>query len=295
VNAPTGAGNGEITPRSDGMKAAARETGDQIIFGSYEWQVLEIYAGRMLVITQEIIEYRPYHHKCAEASWESSDLRTYLNGEFYQNFSEADKARIEQVFNSNKLDLTSRRGPLGGVTGFSEEQIEEFIRNSFTPAQKNALQANDTLDRIFILSLSEVKQYFPREAQRWAVYQDKGYSSWWLRAPFMEYDKAPWVSSEGGIGTSFVDEGILDGGGHGVRPALWLTVWMSRSPARCTSGSPARLHRKKVLAIRRGFDATAGAARIPKPKQQQRAPRTSEKSLRMAILRSISSFRNFFE
>lgn len=38
-------------------------------------------------MTKNVIEKRGYHGQKIEITWEGSDLRNYLNGEFYSSFS----------------------------------------------------------------------------------------------------------------------------------------------------------------------------------------------------------------
>ena len=77
------------------------EIGDKIVFNRYEWRVLDIQDNSALVITEDIIEQRAYHDKYIDIQWVDSELRAYLNGEFYNNFTVADKSRIIPITNKN--------------------------------------------------------------------------------------------------------------------------------------------------------------------------------------------------
>lgn len=66
---------------------------DKIQFGKYVWRVLAIEDDRALIITDKIIEQRPYHNKYVDITWADSSLREYLNTEFYNSFSK--KRKIE--------------------------------------------------------------------------------------------------------------------------------------------------------------------------------------------------------
>jgi hypothetical protein len=211
-----------ITSQQSKTEAVHSAVGTFMTFGGYQWKILDVQDDRMLIITDEIIEQRPYHHECADISWETSDMRAYLNGEFYDRFSESDKARILQVTNSNQLDLASIAAMPGiNVNAMTEAQEKSYME-SMRLQYANALQANDTQDKIFLLSMAEVGKYFPNESQRRALTKKRNYALWWLRSPLLEADKAPGVNSGGGIQIDFVDEGVLDGSGYGVRPAMWI-------------------------------------------------------------------------
>ena len=60
-----------------------------------------VLGGRALIITEYIIEQRSYNSDYVGITWENCSLRKYLNGEFYENFSMDDKARIISVLNKN--------------------------------------------------------------------------------------------------------------------------------------------------------------------------------------------------
>ena len=75
------------------------KTGDKIKFSRYEWRVLDIQENAALIITEEVIERRPYHNILMDITWADCDMRKYLNGEFYDKFTENEKSRIITVTN----------------------------------------------------------------------------------------------------------------------------------------------------------------------------------------------------
>jgi len=50
-----------------------------ILFGSYNWRVLEIQNDSSLIITEYMIEQRAYHDDYKEVTWVDCSLRRYLN------------------------------------------------------------------------------------------------------------------------------------------------------------------------------------------------------------------------
>jgi hypothetical protein len=199
------------------------QTGDKITFGGYEWRVLDIQNGAALIITEYIIEQRPYHDAYKDITWADCALRKYLNGEFYDRFSEADKARI--IPTTNKNPDNQWYGSKGG---------------------------DDTNDRIFLLCLDEVCAYFgdsrsklynPGKNQRyWFERKDENNGKriarlidngwgwwWWLRSPGRVSVKAVYIfGTDGNIGIqgNNILKGNLSDGKctGGVRPALWLKL-----------------------------------------------------------------------
>lgn len=199
------------------------QVGDKISFGGYQWQVLHIQNHRALIITEHIIEQRPYNDAYVGITWADCSLRKYLGSEFYDNFSVVDKDRISPVLNKNPDNQWF--GTKGG---------------------------KDTLDSIFLLSLDEVCRYFgdstsnlynPGKNQRyWFERKDINNSKrlarlldkegcwwWWLRSPGRVNVKAVYIwGTDGTIGiqgNNILKGNISDGKcTGGVRPALWLKI-----------------------------------------------------------------------
>ena len=200
------------------------QVGDKIYFGDYIWRVLSIQNERALIITECIIEQRPYHDAYVAITWADTSLRKYLNGEFYNRFSNEDKSRICPVININYNNQWY--GTEGGT---------------------------DTSDKIFLLSMEEaVCQYFgdssaklfnPRKNQRyWFERKDENNCKrvakladnteqiwwWWLRTPGRVNVKAVYIHGDGNIGiqgNNILKGNLADGKcTGGVRPALWLKL-----------------------------------------------------------------------
>ena len=80
--------------QKDGLKDI--KTGQIVNFGIYEqdgqestdweeisWVVIEKEEDKVLLASKSILEYMPFHYKNEDVSWENSDLRAWLNSEFY--------------------------------------------------------------------------------------------------------------------------------------------------------------------------------------------------------------------
>ena len=75
------------------------QAGVKIVFDKYDWRVLDIHSNKDLIITEYFVEQRAYHDAYKDITWADCTLRRYLNGEFYDKFSETDKSRIIPVIN----------------------------------------------------------------------------------------------------------------------------------------------------------------------------------------------------
>jgi len=206
--------------------------GSMIDFGGHKWLVLDVQGSNALIISEQILEQRDYHG----FYWEKCSLRSYLNGEYYNNkFTAEEKARIIETRNSNPPN------PWYGTTGGAE-----------------------TIDKIFLLSLDEVVKYFgdsgdlknkkrkKADEEKSTVDVDKGiydivtfespdghllndkYNQariakeadgkqwfWWLRSPGEDPSSAVIVLYDGEVNVEGF--GVLDDD-VGVRPALWIKI-----------------------------------------------------------------------
>jgi hypothetical protein len=174
--------------------------GDTIDFGGYDWIVLEVSDGKALLLSEKILEYRAYHDEKVDITWAQSDMRAYLNGEFYDSFAASDRARI----------------------------AETRIVNNDNPSYETP-GGDDTNDRIFLLSIEEANTYFDNLSARAAysaVESPRGVSAgeaswWWLRSPGNISDYAAGIGAGGYVDVNGYNVDNFYGGG-GVRPALWL-------------------------------------------------------------------------
>ena len=205
--------------------------GGIIPFGKYQWRVLKTDGNSALIVTESVIEQRVFHEEFTNVTWEHCDLRKYLNKQFYESFEPVDRARILET------RITDTNNPWYGTQC-----------------------SNPTVDKIFLLSISEVVQYFGdsgdlknRKAWYWkeenelvqsdgdhcieygecindqfnearkATY-NKGWDSrwWWLRSSGVHL--RPSAASVGYKGELFLCGDDVHRGDGGVRPALWLSL-----------------------------------------------------------------------
>ena len=61
--------------------------GGKIHFGKFDWFVLTTRNNRKLILTEKVIEKRPYHSRECDVTWETSDIRKYLNGDLMVIFT----------------------------------------------------------------------------------------------------------------------------------------------------------------------------------------------------------------
>ena len=189
--------------------------------GGIDWRVLAVENNKALLISEKVLETRPYNTEDVDTTWEQCTLRKYLNSDFYKKLGEA-KTVIAETRNNNP------NNPWYGTSG-----------------------GNATTDRVFLLSLDELVKYFGdsgdlRNKKRYGwgdskyVLKTDGYYLhdqynderiakdgrdeacwWWLRSPGGYRYDAAYVDSGGGVDMGGFDTFRESGG---VRPALWLNL-----------------------------------------------------------------------
>jgi hypothetical protein len=161
--------------------------GQTVTIGATAWRVLAIEHGEALLLRDLIVDYRAFHGTPQPVTWQTSDLRQWLNGEYFRSLPAVLK----------ELAL-----PVDVSDGIST--------------------ASDTeRDRVFLLSADEARAYFPSDDSRRALGRIGKASWWWLRSPGYHQHYAANVSRSGyvyGNGTCVSHDG------GGVRPALWVNL-----------------------------------------------------------------------
>ena len=179
-----------LTPST--IPPTTNNVSDIIIFGKYEWRILDIQGNRALIITTRSIAQRKYHNSIRSTTWEKCDIRKWLNGDFFSSFSTQERSRIAITENGNP-DNSLYRLSGGG----------------------------NTFDYIFLLSFQEAERYFNDDADR-KVVNISGRPSWWyLRSPGDFGLGASGVSNEGSI---YLGGFHINDAFGGIRPALWLQL-----------------------------------------------------------------------
>lgn len=205
-----------------------KNVSDTIYFGRYfqnnsinydkeniEWIILyKSNKNSLLLISKYILDCKPYDLQKEQSTWETCQLRTFLNNEFYNNsFSDFEKEFI------------------------MENELSNQKNNNY-----NTDGGNNTLDKVFLLSENQLKRYFKKShnktvnEQRVAfptdysknkgidlfIDKDKwnyGYAPYWLRTPGIDQSRAEIVDSNGEI---FNYGEVISNIEVGVRPCIWI-------------------------------------------------------------------------
>lgn len=219
--------------------------GDYVTFGSYEqdnnlangqepieWLVLDVKDGKAFLLAKYGLDRHQYHPQSwmsedpespdfntpVEVTWETCELRSWLNNEFYN-------------------------------TAFTTKEQESILLTKVeNPDSKYGYDGgNDTQDKVYLLSGEESRKYLGQE-----VYVDKtigwrnekahtkptayavaqgvmawkhnmwydGNCEWWLRTLGKGTNWAAMIGSDGGYNTG----GRYVTGGLAVRPVVWINI-----------------------------------------------------------------------
>ena len=166
------------------------KNGDKYKFGKYQWRVLAREGTKLLLITNDCVDKRRYNESSVSITWENCTLRKWLNTDFLNAFSTAEKSRIAttKVVNKNNPKYNTAGG-------------------------------NDTNDKVFLLSIDEAQKYFSSNNDRIAKYNGNTIW-WWLRSPGGDTSGAAGVGGGGDVNYG----GIGVNGNCGVCPALWINL-----------------------------------------------------------------------
>ena len=178
---------------------AGVKKGDTLRFGRYTWEVLSVENGQALLLTQNAVMKKEYHHdsQARGAEWAKCTLRKFLNRSFLSStFSPAEQSLIQEHSHDNAQ-----------ITYSDYSGIKE--KNPLTPTQ----------DKVFVLSVDEVKKFLP-EKRRLATMagQSRGY---WLRDIFCADAYLVCPTYDGKSTKIEHTPSCLD---YGVRPAIWIRV-----------------------------------------------------------------------
>jgi uncharacterized protein YjbI with pentapeptide repeats len=170
------------------------------------WLVLKCEYDRALVISEKLIDVQPYNDKLESVTWETASLKKWMNEEFMElAFREDEKERVLMACNQNPDN--ERYGTDGG---------------------------NATWDRVFALSIEEVRRYFEDNGTRAAevtpyaetrgagcteTNDERRLGWWWLRSPGLCSNGAALVSTDGDVN---VHGNNVDDPSVSVRPAFWI-------------------------------------------------------------------------
>lgn len=206
--------------------------GDIISWGNYpntsngserpiKWKILKIKGDNALLLCDNILDAKAYHNKRKKVTWKTSDIRKWLNEDFYDTaFNFKEKICIRNTFIEVKNNLIFRRNDIEDkIFLLSKEEVEKFF---LTEKDRKVQATNYALNRGVCPGEDEDGYYYRMEDNKLVRYRKKdftSYASWWLRSIEKREFRADMVREDGTIGRRRVHWNDI-----GIRPALWIDL-----------------------------------------------------------------------
>ena len=220
----------EYKPIYEKYCLSTAKVGDKVLYGSYEqdndtsngkedieWLILAKEDNKLLLVSDKALDCQQYNESWHDVTWETCSLRKWMNNTF-----------LNEAFST-------------------EEQ--KMIQSTNVLADENPEYDTDpgkvTTDKVFLLSINEVKKYFASDEERMCVptayaiangatyaiangaytsdsYTESGTATcwWWLRSLGRRHGDAAYVRYFGGVSENG-DYVYIDN--YCVRPAIWIS------------------------------------------------------------------------
>ena len=202
-----------------GVSATAKElrVGSTVAFGSYEqdditmngsepieWYVLYTKDDTALLLSKYALFPSAYNDGAIATTWDKCTLRDWMNDAFYESaFSSTEQNAILDAI------ILAEKNPVYGTSA-----------------------GDETVDKVFILSISEAKKYLTDTRMlkgiptEYAVTcgtrkSDNGTCWYWLRNPGKTRANAAYVTTKATISEAGVSVDYYD---SGIRPAIWVSI-----------------------------------------------------------------------
>ncbi len=211
--------------------------GDTVKFGHYEqdsessnskedieWTVLDKKDNKLFVVSKYVLDAEPYNIARENVTWETCTIRTWLNYIFLNAaFSSDEQSKIATTLLENRDTSHYAESPYVGSNTNSD------ILATYAPVHYMTDGGNDTNDKIFLLSASELYKYLGSEYAK-KTYGTKYTSEkigsehcsyWWTRSPGKSNSHALYVSNNGFL---HPDGDYVDSKDCGIRPAMWINI-----------------------------------------------------------------------
>ena len=217
---------------------------DNVYFGNYyqsnnstkepvKWRVLSNTGGQLFLLADQNLEVFQYHTEEETVTWETSTMRSWLNG--YGASSNTGGDNGTDYTGDNFLDAAFSAKEQNAIVETAVVNDDNKDDNYGT----NGDGGNDTNDRIFLLSIAEAdnRSYFPKGSNsRFSantvyvadggklgsyMYEGGETDRWWLRSPGFNNSMAACIDEYGG---ELYEGNPVNNKASAVRPAFNLNL-----------------------------------------------------------------------
>ena len=204
--------------------------GNYVTFGSYpqtkagtdntpiEWLVIARDGQKALLISRYGLDRQKYNTSKTSVTWETSSIRTWLNGTFInQAFSLAEQGAIVMT----NVDNSKSQGYSQWSTNGGNNTQDKVFLLSYAEANKylgvTDDDSNNTKSRVSPTEYAVKNGAWTSSSNKTAEGKYAGY--WWLRSPGSSSSSAASVFTDGSLYNSSVNRANAI-----VRPALWINL-----------------------------------------------------------------------
>ena len=197
-----------------------------------EWIVLEKTGNGALLLSKYILDCKNYNNTYDNVTWETCDLRKWLNSDFYNKaFNSSEQSVIKEInlVNNDNSEYKTSGGANTSDKVFclSEEEIRKYFGNG--EKKEYSGQVCFELGKNVTTKGTEYAKNVDNGGTRLDVFNevDKTYeaffgnSNYWLRSPGYFQNCAACVGCTGTVDISAIDIGVIRND-YGVRPAIWI-------------------------------------------------------------------------
>jgi hypothetical protein len=184
-----------------------------------KWHILAKENGKALLFSEKILDCKEYHETSGNVTWETSNLRIWLNNDFYNvTFSSSDKTRI---LTSTIVNFDN---PWDWADGGNNTQDKIFLLSYFDVIN---ITYGFSLFRSFYDTARQAQGTDYAKSKGLYVSNKKSYNStykgnsyWWLRSNGDQFDGG-YVNYDGSF---FFNTYTSYYSSLGVRPAFWIKL-----------------------------------------------------------------------
>lgn len=208
--------------------------GEVITFGTYPqtadgadrtpiiWRVLQYSDSELFILSDYILDCKRYHRDFTDMTWRDSDLRKWLNDEFYNTaFNESEKRFIKTAYCADNGEGSTDTDDKVFLLSATEARELTYKRDEISLSAKrqaigtgfSKIKKNDGC-RLYVYDKKLKDDYIIENGE------ELGCSWWWLRTQPDRSSRAFFV----GTRSSIRSYGRISLGCYGVRPALKINL-----------------------------------------------------------------------
>lgn len=178
------------------------------------WRVLQNDGDFLIVMADQVLDVGQYHNRKADVTWESSHLRSWLNGIFYETAFSSD-----EQYDIWSRTVANENNPVSGTLGGADTTDDVSLLSIAEATNPDYGFCSDYTLR------SKSRQMLASEyayARGTSIYESYGNCCiWWLRSPGGTQDGAADVVPHGGIA---IDDNDVRYNNVGFAPVIKIDI-----------------------------------------------------------------------